>query len=576
MRSQDAESYRQQSLEDEKKLDTLHPVLKQLAQANVVLSGELAETTQKIADVVNYTADINGRMAGLSRDFERTRKKIEVAGLSQALGQVLLEERRRLLGIAYTGTQNLVNQEKIAQVGLRQIQNEEERQNLANSRAFITEQISGLVPEEAAAIIDSLRDLADKRRVLLDRVVSADQNYLQALSDLDFSLRQMRDSAESYRNFITERLLWIRSSQGLNTTMTLNTPQQVLALVSTDTFDHFVVDLQTLAIKYWPGMLLGTFCLLLLFWERRNLRESLKQCAVPLKRLTTDNFLVTIKAVCISLLLAAPLSIVLIFLGFTLQKTDGLGKLASALGPAAWDIGRYLLLLQLLRQLSKQDGVFRAHFKWKEDTVTHWFTGFNKLLYLLLPALFLTIFLINFDFGSVSGGLAHVSFTISMVVWAHCLVFFLSDSKATTSGVAESPTQGESGLPQSGRLTRFLFVLVPVCLALFGLAGYLYTASTLCLRILDSISLVVVLVAAHQLVLRWLLLAERKLAYQNALERRAAMRQKASETQEEILGEEAQIEIEEPKIDLEAVSKGGKELLRTIFAICGALGIWFI
>ena len=118
------------------------------------------------------------------------------------------------MGIAYTGTQKSRQSGKIAQVGLRQIQNEEERQNLANSRAFITEQISGLVPEEAAAIIDSLRDLADKRRVLLDRVVSADQNYLQALSDLDFSLRQMRDSAESYRNFITERLLWIRSSQG--------------------------------------------------------------------------------------------------------------------------------------------------------------------------------------------------------------------------------------------------------------------------------------------------------------------------------------------------------------------------
>lgn len=579
LRTADAETYRQQSLEDAAQLESQVPIIREVATRNASLSNILVETTNSISDASASTVQINEQMTRLASEFERTRQKIEVAGLSQALGQVLLEERRRLSGVAYQSAQNLVSQKKIAEVGLRQIQHEEERQSLRVPRKVAEEKLKSIEPVDAAAVHDEYLDLLEKRRKLLDRMVLTDQNYLQALSDLDFALRQLRERIDEYRGFITERLLWIRSSQAIDLPMLTGIPSQVLVFSSLSLWERFFKDMGVVAQSHWWASIVYVVVLLVFLRERRAIRERVKASAVPLKRLTTDHFLYTVRALVWSAVLALPLASLLMLLGIVLQSTDGLGKLATAAGPAFWDIGRFLFFLQFLRQLSKSEGVFRAHFKWKDRIVDAQAMAYNKLLYGFVPVLLVAIFLVNYDFGSAAAGLTHLTFMVTMLIFSYLLLSLLSgDHTPAPSETAEPVKSLTVGLKTSShRVLRVLFFVGPLVLAIVGLMGYLYTASTLCLRFLDTFSFVIVLVVTHQMVMRWLLLAQRKLAYQNALERRAAMRQKAAEgPADDVSSFESQLEVEEPKIDLEAVSKGGRELLNTVLAICGATGIWFI
>lgn len=574
MRTADAETYRQQSLEDAAQLESKEPLIRELATRNAALGTILVETTSRISDVSGSTVSVNEQMTNLASQFERTRQKIEVAGLSQALGQVLLEERRRLSGVAYQSAQNLVSQKKIAEVGLRQIQHEEERQALRSPRKVVTDKLAALAPVDAAAIHDEYLDLLEKRRNLLDRMVLADQNYLQALSDLDFALVQLRERIDEYRSFITERLLWIRSSQAVDLQMLAGIPGQLMVFSSLSLWDNLIKDLGTVAQAHWWASVIYVLLMLVFLRERRSIRNQVKASALPLKRLTTDSFHYTVRALVLSAVLALPLASLMMLLGLALQQTDGLGKLATAAGPALWDVGRFLFFLQFLRQLSKPESVFRAHFKWKDRKVDALVLAYNQLLYGFIPVLLVAIFLVNYDFGSSAAGLTHLTFMVTMLMFSYLLFSLLSEQEAPASDTKSLAV----GLKTSShRLLRFLFLVGPLVLAIVGLMGYLYTASTLCLRFLDTFSFVVLLIVTHQMVLRWLLLAQRKLAYQNALERRAAMRQKAAEGQsEDVSGFESQLEVEEPKIDLEAVSKGGRELLNTVLAICGAMGIWVI
>ena len=575
LRTREAEDTRQQMVLDDQRLEGLHPLVAELARRNLELSDLLVETSEKIANVSAATLQVNETMTSLGEDFDRTRQKIDVAGLSQALGQVLLEERRRLSAVSLADAQKLVSQKKIAEIGLRQIQHEEERQGLRSPRKAVEARLAGLPEGEAQSIRGQLSDLVEKRQGLLDRMVSADQSYLQAMSDLDFALRQVRDRIDVYRNFITERLLWIRSSQALDARLLGGVIDQIMVLADRTLLERLGKDLGRLLTTYWLPVVVGGLVVVVLLRRRRQFRANLERFAQPLRRLTTDNFLTTLKALGVSALLALPLSALLMMFGHLLTRIEGMGKLAMALGPALWDVGRVVFFLQLLRQMSRYDGILAAHFKWKDETVSRLRLGCLKLLYLFVPALLVASVIVNFDFGARTGALPHLAFAVSMVLLAYTLLALQPPPGALHAG----PDGGLKGRVRSssGKALRVVSVAGPLALALMGLLGYIYTASTLSMRLLDTAGFIVILVLVHQLVLRWLLLTERQLAYQNALERRAAMRQKAAEVaSEEISGVEAQFDVEEPKIDLEAVSKGGRELLNTVLVISGAVGVWVI
>ena len=45
----------------------------------------------------------------------------------------------------------------------------------------------------------------------IDKDIAADDTYLQALTELDFTQRQLSEAVTTYNEFLDERLLWIRT-----------------------------------------------------------------------------------------------------------------------------------------------------------------------------------------------------------------------------------------------------------------------------------------------------------------------------------------------------------------------------
>ncbi len=107
--------------------------------------------------------------------------------------------------------------------------------------------------------------------------------------------------------------------------------------------------------------------------------------------------------------------------------------------------------------------------------------------------------------------------------------------------------------------------------------GYLYTAATLLRSLVDTLWLVLILTIIHQLVVRWLLVTRRKLAFEAAIERREAARA-AQETKEPAApgGEGMAEQLEEPKIDYVALSEASRKLLNMSMLIIGIIGVWVI
>jgi potassium efflux system protein len=199
-----------------------------------------------------------------------------------------------------------------------------------------------------------------------------------------------------------------------------------------------------------------------------------------------------------------------------------------------------------------------------------------RLIITFLPLAFLAILLVSYDSDMIGGGVSRLLF-VSVEVTLAIFFYYLFEPR---QGVLQ---------PFLARYPRMLFarlrylwlaltVTIPLGLAALSVTGYLYTAGTLTQLLINTLWFILVLVVIHQLVVRWLLLTRRRLAFQAIIARReAAARATAATSESDATGSEAAREqIEEPTIDLVALSEESRKLLNTALGMVGFLGVWMI
>ena len=75
------------------------------------------------------------------------------------------------------------------------------------------------------------------------------------------------------------------------------------------------------------------------------------------------------------------------------------------------------------------------------------------------------------------------------------------------------------------------------------------------------------MVVCHQMLLRWLNLAKRRLSLQAALDRRALARKQHEESEHEARPEESLEILDEPEFDLAAISRESQQLLNVSLSV---------
>jgi potassium efflux system protein len=121
-------------------------------------------------------------------------------------------------------------------------------------------------------------------------------------------------------------------------------------------------------------------------------------------------------------------------------------------------------------------------------------------------------------------------------------------------------------------LWLLIAIVIPVGAAILALLGYLYSASTLLENLIQSLWLILELVILHQFVVRWLLIARRRLALQAACEEQdsmLAMREKS-----EAMTREDTLDLEKPQIDINALSDDIHKLLNATLVILAVFMLW--
>jgi len=573
-RVESAEKAQKSITRQEHQLRNQHKTVQRLAALNTSLSESISDTTKHLKQVESAAADVTRKTFDLGERFRSTQQKIEIAGLSQALGQILLEEKRSLPKSRNLPNSTLTNRDIIAEAGLRQIQHEEERRRLRSIDDYVAELSQGLVQDIARSIYPDLLDLSEQRRELLDKAIEVEQSYVRSLGELEVALRQYRKKAETYNIFLTERLLWIRSSTPVNLAMLQNTFSQLLEILAPEFVTRLGKDIVVFAKLKILTWVIVLALLGIVFKTTFFHRELLRLCE-PLQRLSTDSYIYTLKTLLLTLLYAASWPLILYAVGSGLNSTPGIGIVSQAVASTLTASATFFFFINSLRKLTVHNGLAAAHFKWPKDSVNIIHRDFGRYQRWFMPMLVLSFFTSSYDFSSSNGALPHLTIALTMLVFAYCSLRLVRNRKGMLNIYENRATKPPPLILR--RCLILLVVLVPLVLVITVLAGYVYTTSTLCLHLLQSIMLVVGLYVVHQLVVRWLVLTQRKIAYRNAIEKRQQAKLKKVSEQEQGANPDGIGEVvEEPTINLEALSKGSRELLNTFLVIVGAVCIWLI
>lgn len=551
------------------------PLVQELADDTRQLADELSKVSSALEKAGRSHERTEQALADLRHRYALTRQKVEVAGVSRALGRFLREEQRTLSPPGAYKRASRLREEQIAEAGLRQLRLEEQERDTREMDDFIDRMLAPLTASRAQAIRPAVARLSVAQHELLRKAIQANDDYLSALADIEYKAKQLNTISVEYRDFLAAQLLWVRTQKMIAISDLVALPGELFNFFAPQRWlDAAGVFLNLLIRSAW--LKLAVVVVLLSVWKRRRWRERLRATAKTVGKPSVDGIGVTLSAVTITLLMALPWPIFTGLSGYLMAGALEATPASKAVGEGLLRITPLLFFLQFFRSLSIPGGVAEAHFRWSPRALKRLRRQINLLVFSLLLPGFLMVVNARFEDTPLGG----VFSRLMLLVLAAAMVIFLQRLLAPQRGIAAT-LRRRPGEERGLRRQRFWMataILIPAGVAVMALAGYMYSAITLLGRLIYSLWLVFGLVFLRELVVRWLLIVRRRLLLRQALDRRAAAREFRASGTETSVGGDFSVAAEETPTDIVALDTDTRKLLRVALftaAILGLAAIWF-
>jgi len=577
-RKQEAKETQSALNQAEKELAGKPAVIQALTRENIQYSRELQEITDKIENLLSQKATLDLKAEEIENNFKGAEKKIDLAGLSPALGKILRQQRRQLSLDSQWPTLVDTIQNETALASLSQFKVEERLDKLVDIDAALKEIMASQVPEnlpyiQRMIIQAEARLLLNNQKDLLIKLESADKTYLRSLGDFDFAREKMVAKAKQFADYLDKNLLWVPSSNPINLDFPLELAKSIRVLITPANWISLGTDSGNAMAKRPLASLLIILAFITCIVGRGRCKKQIEDLSENVGKLYTDRFIYTLSAFPLTLILVLPIPILGYGWGWLLSNHYQGGDFSKAIGVGLQSASVALLLLEFFFRLFSAKGIARIHFQWQKDSVLLLCNQITWLRFVVIPAIFLigiTGASTVIAYSDSLGRLALIVALIGMAVLLHRLL--------NPNGCLMKPFLLEH--PNS-TLNKFRFLWYPVAflspLVVIGFAatGYYLSALELQQKLGASLGLIFLVVVLHQLVLRWLNLVNRQIALENIRQKRKAAMQ--SDKHSAPPGsEEPMLPIEEQLIDIPKINAQTMKLVNMLISITIIIGFWLI
>jgi len=544
----------------------LPPPIAAIAEENATLKKELVSVIEKEQGVNEALRETASRYREIQDDFDTMRERIATYGASKALGRLM---QRRLQELPSAREQRGFASERrveISEVTDRRIQIEVLQETLPDTQSEVDSILSKIDqpvdPEETKRLRKRTSTIVQAQHDTLSKLDLAYGRYLTRLTALEAADREVAKVSQEFRSFIRSQLTWIPNLSPLSLRDFAELPVALGWLLSPMKWREALSDAaRTVAANplYTIVALIALTAAVIGRWQSRH---RLPELAGLTRRIRTDSYVHTVKALGLTLLAAGVWPLVAFIAGWQVEAQPLGGAFGNAVGNALVSIVPILYVLFLLLWLTRRDGVGRNHFRWPAVICDALYARIGWLAAVLVPAAVLVFISNHSQIMELSYAIGRPMLLLILLVLAAFVWRFFRRKGPFMSHFNE--TRPDGWISRLWFLWFPLLLAVPIGLFVGTALGFAYTALELTELLLGrTASLLLGILIIKDLLLRWFYVIERRSRFEVAVEQREAARAEREhhEHHEEDTGG-GRIEVEVPDVDFRELGEQARSIIR--------------
>jgi potassium-dependent mechanosensitive channel len=572
-RQQEAEQQVQQA---SREADQAHStgIVRELAEDNARLAAKRKPLVEAIAEVSRQKEQVDKQLEEVKKLHKDMKDREELAGKAKItnVGTFLRTQRETLPNLREYLRAVELQQQKQTDYGLALL--ELRNKSFALTDQQIQESLQNASPAEQdgnrAELEAAVREALKTQAEYLKSLTADHEAYLGKLADLIMAEAELIAVTKECQQFIDERVLWIQSAGPLSLDDVRPGNDALWWLIGPKAWLDIGRTLFNDAGQNPATSVVAILGFLLLFAWRLRVPAAIQEIGEKTARGNCYRFVPTLEATVLTVVAAGAWPAVMLYVGWRLTVAAGSPYVCQWLGHGLTETARVFLALELLRRICCPQGLGESHFGWSASALKvlranlRWFSA---------PALLLMCVVVTFAWKEDP----HWDASLGRACFiAAFLCFSLALHRVLRPG---SPVfQAMIVARRSGWLERFRYVWYPLCvltpatLALLAAVGYHYTARQLAVRLILTSYVLVGGIVCRALLLRWTLVNQRKLAIQQAKQRRAAALNELN-AGEDVGGDELPSPAA-PERDIAAINTQTRRLIEFSLGVAAVLVIW--
>jgi len=534
-------------------------------RVNRELSNALNQQAQRMDLVASQQRTAVNQTIQVRQALSTIREQSQWLGVSTVLGEALRAQVARLPEMPKP--QQLDND--MAQLRVQRLHYEDLLERQQQLRQLRQDDGSPLTSEQRKILDAQLKT----QRELIGSLLSGSDNLILEVTKLKVANGQLEDALKEIKDATHRYLFWTADVSALHLDFPILLMRDLRNLLSINTLGQLggaLVMMFTSRETVLPiigAVLLVGFSLS----SRRHYRDFLERSASKVGKVTQDRFGLTMRTVFWSILVALPLPVLWMALGYGLQHAWPY-PVAVATGDGITATVPLLWAFMISAGFARSKGLFIVHFRWQQNRVARAMRFYTLCIGFVVPLIMLLIGFDNLDERHFSATLGRVCFIL--ICGALSLVT-VSLKRAGIPLYLDKEGNGENFI---SNILWNVMICIPLIAALASCIGYLATAQALLARVETSLAIWFLLLIIYHIIRRWMLIQRRRIAFDRARNRRAEiLAQRAKGEEEATATQSSETDVDEPVIDLDAISARSLRLVRsilTLIALVSVIVLW--
>lgn len=533
---------------------------------NQELSRALNEQAARMDDIANQQRTAAAQTIQVRQALSTIREQAQWLGVSTALGETLRAQVARLPDMPKP--QQLDGD--MAKLRVQRLSFENLLNKIEPAADYKQNDGKPLTASQQRLLQPQLKT----QRELLNSLLSGCDSQILELTKLKVANTQLIDALTEIKDATHRYLFWAADVDPLGVSAPLDVIQSLNRLLSLDTLSQlsqaFLMMLTTkeTLLPLFGALLLVGFS----FYSRRHYQAFMERASSKVGKVTQDHISLTLRTVFWSILVALPLPVLWAALGYGLQNAWPY-PMAVAIGDGVTAALPVLWAFMISAAFAHPNGLFIAHFRWEEQQVKRAMRYYLMSIWLIVPLLMALVTFDNLDDRAFAGSLGRACFIML------CVALSLLTTSLKRAGIPLYLNKQGDGENLINHALWWILLCAPLVAAFASLLGYFNTAQILLARLESSVAIWFILLVVYYIIRRWMLIQRRRIAFERAKQRRAERLEKRTKGEEDSTPHsvEGSQDIEEPVVDLDAISAQSLRLVRsilTMIALVSLIWLW--